>query len=245
MRYDQHGRPVGCPNRRSLRLKGYDYSQAGAYFITIVTQNRACLFGEVADGEMRLNEAGRMVESVWSDIPAFYAGVAIDEFVAMPNHIHGIIILVGAGPCACPEGPCACPIGVGAAPRGRPGYGQPQGVVGQPQGVAPTLSLPDVVHRFKTLTTKRYADGVRQSGWPPFRGRLWQRNYYEHIVRNDDELHRIREYIANNPLRWALDRENPDVVGAHGHAPLPEDELPKGEGERRRGAVGSLGGVRE
>jgi hypothetical protein len=82
------------------------------------------------------------------------------------------------------------------------------------------LSLPDVVHRFKTLTTKRYADGVKQSGWLPFRGRLWQRNYYEHIVRDDDELRRIREYITNNQLQWALDRENPHVVGAHGHAPL-------------------------
>jgi len=99
---------------------------------------------------------------------------------------------VGAGPCACP--------------------GQPQ-ELGQPQGVAPTLGLPDVVHRFKTMTTKRYADGVKRLGWEPFRGRLWQRNYYEHIIRNEESLNRIREYILTNPMRWELDRENPHRVG--------------------------------
>jgi REP element-mobilizing transposase RayT len=75
------------------------------------------------------------------------------------------------------------------------------------------MSLGDVVHRFKTMTTKRYADGVKQLGWPPFRGRLWQRNYYEHIIRNEESLNRIREYIAANPLRWHLDRENPNPTG--------------------------------
>jgi hypothetical protein len=85
--------------------------------------------------------------------------------------------------------------------------------MGQPQGVAPTLGLPDVVHRFKTMTTKRYADGVKRLGWEPFRGRLWQRNYYEHIIRNEESFNRIREYILTNPMRWALDRENPHRVG--------------------------------
>jgi len=70
-----------------------------------------------------------------------------------------------------------------------------------------------MVHRFKTLTTKLYADGVKQSAWPPFRGRLWQRNYYEHVIRSDRELDQIREYIATNPLRWAMDRENPQRTG--------------------------------
>jgi REP element-mobilizing transposase RayT len=168
-------------------LKGYDYSQPGAYFITICTQDRACLFGEVVDGEMRLNDAGQMVQDVWDELPAFYPGVQTDAFIVMPNHIHGIIILVGTGSHACPD------------------------EIGQPQGVAPTrLSLPDVVHRFKTMTTKRYIDGVKKFGWTPFRRRLWQRNYYEHIIRNDHALQRIREYIWTNPLRWHLDRENPN-----------------------------------
>jgi len=179
-----------CHHRRSIRLKGYDYSRPGAYFITICTQDRACLFGEVVDGEMRLNDAGQMVQDVWDELPAFYPGVQTDAFIVMPNHIHGIIILVGADPCVCPN------------------TGQ---TIGQPQGVAPTrLSLPDVVHRFKTMTTKRYIDGVKKFGWTPFRRRLWQRNYYEHIIRNDHALQRIREYIWTNPLRWHLDRENPN-----------------------------------
>ena len=143
---------------------------------------------------MVLNDAGIMIQTVWQEIPNHYPGVNVDAFVVMPNHIHGIIILVGAGPCACPNsGPCAGP--------------------GQPQGVAPTLSLPDVVHRFKTMTTKRYAVGVKQHGWQPFPGRLWQRNYYEHIIRDDESLNRIRQYIAENPLRWYLDRENPNAIG--------------------------------
>jgi putative transposase len=192
-------------HRRSIRLKGYDYRQAGAYFVTICTQDRAFLFGQVAHGEMRLNEAGKMVYDVWNDLPAFYPGVQTDAFIVMPNHIHGIIILVGADPRVCPAQPS-----VGVGPRAYPG--QPH-ELGQPQGVAPTLGLPDVVHRFKTMTTKRYADGVKRLGWEPFRGRLWQRNYYEHIIRNEEYLNRIREYILTNPMRWALDRENPHRVG--------------------------------
>ena len=195
-------------HRRSIRLKGYDYRQAGAYFVTICTQDRAFLFGQVVHDEMRLNDAGKMVYDVWNDLPAFYPGVQTDAFIVMPNHIHGIIILVGVGPRAYPgSDPRAYP---DSGPRACPG--QPQ-ELGQPQGVAPTLGLPDVVHRFKTMTTKRYADGVKRLGWEPFRGRLWQRNYYEHIIRNEESLNRIREYILTNPMRWALDRENPHRVG--------------------------------
>ena len=184
-------------NRRSVRLKGYDYAGAGAYFVTICVQNRECLFGRIADGQMVLNDAGMMIQTVWNEIPPHYPGIEIDASVVMPNHIHGIIVIVGA------------------APRGRP-------VDGQPQGVAPTLSLPDVVHRFKTMTTKRYADGVKQYGWRRFNGKLWQRNYYEHIIRSDDELNSIREYIAINPAQWALDRENPDIGPAAASQGVPD-----------------------
>ena len=186
-------RAHGCApqrNRRSIRLQGYDYSQAGAYFVTICTQNRECLFGEIVDGEMRLNDAGKMIQVVWDEIPAYYPGIDIDSFIVMPNHIHGIVVIVGA------------------APRGRPESAySPQN--GQAQGPAPPgLTLPDMVHRFKTMTTKRYADFVKQNGWPPFPGKLWQRNYWEHIVRNEPELNRIREYIHNNPAQWELDSLN-------------------------------------
>jgi putative transposase len=185
-------------HRRSIRMRGYGYAQEGVYFVTVCAQDRQCLFGEVVDGEIRLNDAGRMVQAVWKELSIHYPGVEGDGFVVMPNHIHGVIILVGAGPRACPdEGPRVM-VGPRACPE-----------KGQPQGVAPTLSLPDVVHRFKTLTTKRYADGVKQLGWIPFDRRLWQRNYYEHIIRDEESLSRIRQYILDNPARWEFDRENP------------------------------------
>jgi len=200
-------------HRRSTRLPAYDYGQAGAYFVTICTQNRECAFGEVVDGEIVLNEPGRMVETVWRELSQHYPGVEVDALAVMPNHVHGIIMLVGAGPCACPDNP-----------------GRSRRVAGQPQGVAPTgatgaMSLPDVVHRFKSLTTARYRRGVLQDRWLPFPGRLWQRNYYEHVIRNEEELDRVRQYIVDNPERWEEDRENPNNVGepnvgAHGRAPL-------------------------
>ncbi len=183
-------------HRLSIRLKGYDYSQKGAYFVTICAQNRVCRFGDVLDGEMGLKDAGRMVQEVWNQISENYSGITTDAFVVMPNHIHGIII-------------------VGAIPRDCPGAnGRTEG---QPQGVAPTgvLSLPDVVQSFKSLTTKYYIDGVKQRGWRPFHGKLWQRNYYEHIIRNMNNLYETREYIANNPLQWQWDRENPRIFEAN------------------------------
>lgn len=209
-------------HRRSIRLKGYDYNQAGMYFVTVVTQDRMCLFGEIENGAMRLNDAGWIVQAAWDKLPAHYAGVKTDVFVVIPNHIHGIAVLVGAGPRACPDAGSRIATGRGARPAtGRPQGGaptkNPPAGLGQPQGVAPTLSLSDIVHRFKTLTTERYVDGVKESAWPPFRGRLWQRNYYEHIIRNDESLDRIRQYILDNPARWEIDQENPSAK-----APEPE-----------------------
>ena len=159
-------------HRRSIRLQGYDYTLAGAYFVTVCAQDRACLFGEIRDGVFRANDAGRMVQVVWDELHVFYPHVETDAFVVMPNHVHGIVVLTG------------------------------------PERNAP-LSLPDVVHRFKTMTTKRYTDGVKSLGWPPYRGRVWQRNYYEHVVRDEDELNRVQEYILTNPMRWEFDEENP------------------------------------
>jgi len=105
-------------HRRSIRLRGYDYSQAGAYFIMICTQNHLHLSGEIVNNKMILNGAGKMVEQTWNEIPVFYDGLGVNEYVVMPNHFHGVIV-VGAGPCACPDN------------------GQPRNN-GQPQGVAPT-----------------------------------------------------------------------------------------------------------
>ena len=168
-------------HRHSIRLKGYDYSQAGAYFVTIVTQNRACLFGAVVDGEMRLNETGQIVRRCWLDIPAHFPHAELDEFVVMPNHVHGIIVIVDGRGTAC------------RAPTEQ--FGRPV-----------TGSIPTVIRSFKSAVTKRINE---QRGTPG--AHVWQRNYYEHIIRNEESLDRIRQYIANNPLRWAFDRENPDI----------------------------------
>lgn len=166
-------------HRRSIRLKGYDYSQAGCYFVTICVQMRECLFGEIGTGGLHLHDAGLMLEDWWSRLPNKYAGVETDAFIVMPNHIHGILVF---NP---PEGSlvreCAADLG-------------------------------NVVSWFKTMTTNAYIRGVKEFDWPRFQGTLWQRNYYEHIIRTEDELDSIREYIGNNPAQWASDHENPDCV---------------------------------
>jgi putative transposase len=178
----------GVHRRRSIRLQGYDYSQAGAHFVTLCTQNRERLFGDIVGAtprgcpEMALNDAGTMIQTVWGEIPFHYAGTVIDEFVAMPNHIHGILIIgavVGATPRGCPVlspqkngHKHGKPDQYGQARENGHENGQARGDQkgGQAQGPAPTgdtgaLSLGDIVHRFKTMTTKRYTDGVKQSGW--------------------------------------------------------------------------------
>ena len=294
-------------HRRSIRLKGYDYSQAGAYFITICTQDRACLFGKVVNGEMRLNDAGRMVLAEWNMLPERFPHVVLDAFVVMPNHVHGIVVItnpatddtattaptivgtglvpvpnagtmgavpnagaMGAAPNAGTMGaaPNAGTMGaapnagtMGAAPNagtmgavpnaGTMGAAPNDGMMGAVPDdgativgtglvpvpddgattrVAPTAAtivgtdlvpvpddgattrvaptVGDIVGAFKSRVTVEYIRGVKTSGWPPFRGRLWQRNYYEHIIRNERALNAIRQYIIENPRRWQMDREN-------------------------------------
>ena len=179
-------------HRRSTRLPGYDYSQDGWYFITICTQSRKYMFGEIIEDRMRLYSAGVMAKTWWLKVTNKFPLIQTDEYVVMPNHFHGIINIVGA------------------APSGRPIPGNTNNKLGQPHRVAPTVG--DVVNWFKTMTTNQYIRGVRQNGWPPFPDRLWQRNYYEHIIRNEDELNRFRRYIADNPCNWQTDKENPDVT---------------------------------
>jgi len=181
-------------HRRSIRLRGYDYSQAATYFVTVCAQDRACLFGDVVDGEMRLNDAGQMVHRVWHDLIVEYSAMEIDEFIVMPNHMHGIIVIVGA------------PLG-GARSSGTViDHMEPRA------GTRPAPTLGDVVGAFKSVTTHQYTDGVREKKWAPFNGKLWQRNYYEHVIRSQESLNRIRQYIIDNPAQWSLDRENPNAV---------------------------------
>jgi putative transposase len=184
-------------HRRSIRLKGYDYTQMGAYFVTVVTKDRECLFGEVIDGETRLNGTGQVIERWWVELNHKFSMVDTDEFVVMPNHFHGIIVIadvrVGAD------------LRVGPASEGRGGNTTEGAHIGAPLPV----SLPRIVQWFKTMTTNEYIRGVKQLGWTGFPGRLWQRNYYEHAIRTQESLDRIRRYILENPANWEFDHENP------------------------------------
>lgn len=187
-------------HRRSIRLKGYDYSQAGAYFVTMCTQNRECLFGEIVNGEMQLNDAGAMIVKWWDKLSSKFPTFDPDAFVVMPNHIHCIVIITDVGAID------GVTVDVGVPLRGRPDDGQ----IGQPHRAAPTdkPTLGDIIDWFKTMATNEYIRGVKQLGWKPFDKKVFQRNYYEHIVRNERELNAIREYIQNNPANWAADMDN-------------------------------------
>ena len=179
--------------RRSIRLKGHDYSRSGAYFVAVRLQNRGCVFGNILDTEMILNDAGRMVQSVWEELPVHYPGIQIDSFVIMPNHVHGIIVLTEPTQCR-------------GESRIRPHQGDHKD---RPYGtLAGTIGR--IMQGFKSITTRKYIIGIRDNGWPPFHKRLWQRNYYEHVIRDDPEMDRIREYIVANPSQWLEDEENPD-----------------------------------
>lgn len=176
-------------HRRSIRLKGYDYAKSGAYFVTICTQNRVCLFGAVANGEMQLNNAGQVAKRTWDALTEQFPSVRLDAFIIMPNHVHGIV-MVGAQFIAPSHGFGTATIN--------------QGVMNH----APTLG--EIVRAYKAASTRL----IRQAGTPDF---AWQRNYYEHIVRDEESLNRIRQYILDNPARWEFDRENPAAT-----APEPE-----------------------
>lgn len=169
----------GIHHRSSIRLQGFDYSQPGAYFVTICTQNRKCLFGEIADGKMRLSAIGRIAAEQWNAIPQRFPNVELDEFVVMPNHIHGILMIT-----------------VGALPT----------VVGAPLAGAPTVG--DIVGAYKSLCVHNGLKWIKQNHPGRILGKLWQRNYWEHIIRNEHELNRIRKYIHNNPTQWKCNSLN-------------------------------------
>ena len=166
--------------RRSIRLKAYDYSRPGAYFVTLCTHDREYLFGKVANDTMLLNSYGQITEDEWLRTPQVRTEVELDVFVVMPNHLHGIVWMKETGADSARRAH-------GHAPLRR-----------QPR------SLGALVAGFKSGVTKR----VNALRCTP-NARVWQRNYYERVVRNEEELERVREYIINNPIRWALDGNNP------------------------------------
>lgn len=186
-------------HRKSIRLKGYDYAQAGLYFITICLKNRLCLFGEIVNGEMMLNDAGRMVENEWLKLPQRFPNIELHEFVIMPNHFHAIMeIAVGATLVVAPNDTVA------------PNIESGQHDMGQQQGIAPTKpkTVGDMVGAFQSIVNVEYIRGVNNLKWESFNGKLWQRNYWEHIIRDEQFYQRIAEYIINNPKNWNNDKLN-------------------------------------
>lgn len=181
-------------HRRSIRLRNYDYTQAGAYFVTICVQHRESLFGEIIGGKMHPNDAAHMVAHWFAELEHKFHDIECDAFVCMPNHVHFIVINVGADPHNRPDIPPSRQTQTGQTRRSAP--------------TGPPLS--EVIQWFKSMTTNAYIRGVKQNNWQPFPGKLWQRNYWDHIIRNETELHRIREYIHNNPALWKQDRLHPD-----------------------------------
>ena len=164
-------------HRRSIRLRDYDYSKEGAYFVTICTYNREFLFGEIENGKMRLNEYGAIIHDAWVITGQIRPNIKLDEWIIMPNHVHLIIIIGGDGR--------------GTARRAPTGekFGKP--TIG---------NIPTIIRSFKSAVTKRINELRSLPGIP-----LWQRNFYEHIIRGENALNRIREYIIYNPMRWEED----------------------------------------
>lgn len=223
--------PPPFHNRRSIRLKGYDYSRAGLYFITLCVQNRERLFGEIRPVEatvetpveatlrgrlnittdnkskyapigsrrqMILNDAGKMIEKWYAELENKYPNIRRHEFVVMPNHFHCIVEITDA---VVSEWDAH----VGAPLRGRTDGNNAVSPYG-PHNKKYNPVIGDAVGWFKTMTTNEYIRGVKNHGWTRFDGKLWQRNYWEHIIRDQDSYGRIAEYIIRNPDKWDEDQ---------------------------------------
>ena len=207
------------PQRRAMRLRDYDYSQPGAYFLSICAQHRKCLFGTIIDGQMRLNEIGEIVVECWSRIPQHFPSVELGEYVIMPNHIHGIIEsnIVGARSPRPIEAEHSTPPTVGArSPHPTEVEQSIYPTVGarSPRPTENTKNHTDeirspalgkIVAYFKYQSTKHINQHHNTPGT-----RIWQRNYYDHVIRDDTDLQRICQYIQDNPMKWALDQLHPD-----------------------------------
>ncbi len=170
-------------SRQSIRLKGFDYSADGAYFLTICVRNRECLLGEIQDKKMILNNYGEMVREIWEGLPDKVSDIDLDEYVIMPNHFHAILLIHKS----VDSSKIYSNLDVNEAKSRR------------------KMILPKVVGRFKMLTAK----AINQSR--EIEGAFWQRNYYENVIRSEEDVQRVREYIINNPIQWEMDENHPDV----------------------------------
>ena len=178
-------------HRQSLRLKDSDYSQAGAYFVTICTNNRQWLFGEIRQGEMVLSAIGRLVSAQWQQIPYRFAGLELGAWIVMPNHIHGILIITRSGEAS----NLITPVLQETADRKTPPT--------QPRGTAPG-SVGAIIQNYKSITSRKIS---RQD--ESMRAAIWQRNYYEHIIRDEQSYLEIAQYIVDNPVLWEKDQLHP------------------------------------
>ena len=200
-------------NRRSIRFKGYDYTQAGLYFITICCQNRACLFGEIENGKMMLNDAGAIANDCWLNIPNHFPNAILHEYVIMPNHVHGIIELVGANNHS-PKTNNHSPVSKLHSPKTElhspKNKKNNNSVIGDNRAKnvsplrSPSKTVGSVVRGFKIGVTK----WMRQNTDTFY---IWQRNYWEHIIRDDISYENISQYIINNPTKWNNDKLNPHL----------------------------------
>jgi putative transposase len=152
-------------HRQSIRLQGYDYTTAGAYFITICTHHRECLFGDIVSETMEFNALGNIARSHWQKLSQHHANIIVDEFIVMPDHLHGIIILESS--------------------------------IDHPKPIS------EIIRGFKTFSAKAINKARGLRGIP-----VWQRNYYDRIIRDELELNRVKQYIINNPRKWDVDKNN-------------------------------------
>jgi len=169
--------------RKIIRLKDYDYSSAGYYFVTIVSYKRKNIFGEIIDGQNNLNPLGIIVEKTWREIPAHFPYIEVDSHIVMPNHFHGILIISEI-----------------RAQHVRAQHAEPlRETKAQPLGL--------IIRSFKSAVTKRVHDLGLFIG-----EKIWHRNYYEHIIRDEEDYQSIAEYIETNPLNWQYDHDNPEHI---------------------------------
>jgi len=180
--------------RRSIRMVGYDNTLPGAYFVTLISRRRICLFGEITSEGMYLNPIGQKVVQCWYGLQKNFQNVKLDEFFLMPNQLHGIIVLLDASG----KGE-AFPEMVSSPKIESMGNASPLRPRGTESG-----SLGAIIQNFKSVSTRMVNKMYYERG-----NKIWQRNYYERIIRNDRELDAIRQYIQDNPINWKKDQENP------------------------------------
>jgi putative transposase len=182
-------------HRRSVRLRGFDYSRPGAYFVTICVHDRKCLFGEVCNGKMNLNKAGRIVEDCLLDIPKHFPHARLDAFVIMPNHIHGIITIAVGAKNFSPLPNVIPPTRIQIRPLSK--------------------TIGSIVRGVKIGVTKWFRQNTTVF-------KVWQRNYFEHVIRDEADYNRIAEYIVTNPRRWVEDSLHPDYKIKNGEPSVVE-----------------------